>query len=111
MVIVYKREIKMKYIKEIITILVIIIGGAAVIQNCKKNHHHDQVVIQHAAGASEGPGPFGWSINLYMEKPKCFYNISAFPFLLDKNYFFGASSIFLKSSFIEAKDPINADDS
>ena len=59
MVIVYKREIKMKYIKEIITILVIIIGGAAVIQNCKKNHHHYQVFIQHAAGAGNGPGPFG----------------------------------------------------
>jgi len=27
----------------------------------KKNHNHkpEQVVIQHAAGASEGPGPFG----------------------------------------------------
>jgi len=53
------RNFIMKYIKEIITILVIIIGGAALVQNCKKNHRHDQVVIQHAAGASNGPGPFG----------------------------------------------------
>jgi len=55
------RKFKMKYIREIIAILIIIIGSAAVIQNCKNNHKHkpEQVVIQHAAGAGNGPGPFG----------------------------------------------------
>ena len=57
------RKFKMKYIREIIAILIIIIGSAAVIQNCKNNHNHkhkpEQVVIQHAAGAGNGPGPFG----------------------------------------------------
>jgi len=61
MVIVTCMRFKMKYIREIIVLLILIIGSAAVVQNCKKNHNHkpEQVVIQHAAGASEGPGPFG----------------------------------------------------
>jgi hypothetical protein len=55
------RRFKMKYIREIIAILIIIIGATALLQNCKKNHKHkpESVVIQHAAGPSQGPGPFG----------------------------------------------------
>jgi len=85
----------MKYIREIIVLLILIIGSAAVVQNCKKNHNHkpEQVVIQHAAGASEGPGPFGWS-KILSKKAETFVKRSGFLFISTKLFFYWFFNIF-----------------
>lgn len=52
----------MKYLQEIAVLALVIIAATSVYKIFRHKHHchkRDNVVIQHAAGSSDGPGPFG----------------------------------------------------